>query len=121
MFSNIQNGQQSKHSFILQKRKKICEEILKILWNEGLILGYRIDSKNITKLKIFLKYTNNKPVINSIKSVSKPSRRIYYSSKQLWKINSTQQIVIISTNQGLKSLVECKKLNLGGEPIVSIN
>lgn len=121
MFSNIQNAQLAKHSFMLQKRKKICEEILKILWNEGLILGYQIDAQNTTKLKIFLKYTGNKPVINSIKPISKPSRRIYYSSKQLWKIDSTQQIIIISTNNGLKSLVECKKLNIGGEPIASIN
>jgi small subunit ribosomal protein S8 len=121
MFSNIKNGQLAKHSFILQKRKKICEEILKILWNEGFILGYRIDSIDTSKLKIFLKYKDGQPIINAIKPISKPSRKIYYSAKQLWKIDSGKQVIIISTNQGMKSLVSCKKLNLGGEPLISIN
>ena len=121
MLSNIKNGQIARHSFILQQRKKICEALLKILWDEGFILGYKIDFNNEKKLKIFLKYRNGQPVINSIKPISKPSRRIYYSSTQLWKIDSTKQLVVISTNQGLKSLIDCKKLNIGGEPIISVN
>ena len=35
MFSNIKNGQLAKKTFIYQKRKKICEEFLKILWDEN--------------------------------------------------------------------------------------
>lgn len=121
MFSSIKNGQLARHSFILQKRKKICEAILKILWNEGFILGYRIDSNDDSKVKVFLKYKDGQPVINTIKLISKPSRRIYYSAKQLWKIDSSKQVIILSTNNGLQSLIDCKKLNIGGEPIISIN
>lgn len=121
MFANIKNGHLAKQNFILQQKKKICENFLKILWNEGFILGYKIDSTNKNTLKIFLKYKKGKPVINSIKLISKPSRKIYYSIKQLWKIDSTKSFVILSTNQGLKSIVDCKKLQIGGEPIISIN
>lgn len=121
MFSNIQNGQIAKQSCILHRRKKICETFLKILWDEGFILGYKIDSNNNDKLKIFLKYKKGCPAINSIKLLSKPSRRIYYSSKQLWKLESAKQLVVVSTNRGLKSSIECKKLNLGGEPIILVN
>lgn len=120
MFANIKNGQLVKQSFVLQTRKKICENFLKILWDEGFISGYTVDLKT-NKLKIFLKYKNGNPVINSIKLISKPSRRIYYSTKQLWKIKSTQQLIIMSTNKGLKSMADCKKLNIGGEPFISIN
>lgn len=121
MFSNIKNAQIAKQSYILHRRKKICETFLKILWDEGFILGYKIDSNNTNRLKIFLKYKKGQPVINSIKLISKPSRRIYYSSKQLWKLDSTKQLVVVSTNKGLKSSIECKKLNMGGEPIITIN
>jgi ribosomal protein S8 len=48
------------------------------------ILGYKIDSENSDKIKIFLKYREGKPTINAIKLISKPSRRIY-STKQIWK------------------------------------
>lgn len=121
MFSNIKNGQLSKKSFIYQKRKKICEKFLKILWDEGFILGYKIDNINNNKIKIFLKYKNEKPVINSIIFVSKPGKRIYYSIKQIWKLNSTKNFIIFSTNKGLKTILDCKKMKIGGEPFIIIN
>jgi len=121
MFANIKNGQLAKRSFVYQTRKKICESFLRILWDEGFILGYTVDSNRPNTLKVFLKYVNNKPAIINIKTISKPSRRIYYSIKQIWKINSSKSFVIFSTNKGLKSIVECKKLRIGGEPFVVIN
>lgn len=121
MFANIKNGQLAKRSFIYQTRKKICESFLKVMWEEGFILGYKIDSNNSNKLKIFLKYQNNRPVINSINFISRPGRRIYYSIDQIWKIDSSKSFIILSTNKGLKSIIACKKLRLGGEPFISIN
>ena len=50
MFSNIQNGQIAKQNCILHRRKKICETFLKILWDEGFILGYKIDSNNVENI-----------------------------------------------------------------------
>lgn len=121
MFANIKNGQLAKRNFIFHTKKKICESFLGILWKEGFILGYKIDNTEPEKLKIFLKYKNEKPVINSIKSISKPGRRIYYSIKQIWKIESSKSLIIFSTNKGLKSISDCKKLKIGGEPFIIIN
>ena len=121
MLANIKNGQLNKCDIVFQRRKKICEAFLKILWNEGFILGYKLDEKNINQIKIFLKYNKNKLAIESIKFLSKPSRRVYYSAKQIWKIDSNKSLIIFSTNKGLKSTLECKKLGIGGEPFVSIN
>jgi small subunit ribosomal protein S8 len=120
MFANLKNGQLAKKNFIYQTRKKICESFLKIMWDEGLILGYTIDPNNSNLLKIFLKYKNNKPVINTIKIISKPSKRIYWSINQIWKINSSKNFIILSTNKGLKSVIDCKKLKIGGEPFISL-
>jgi small subunit ribosomal protein S8 len=121
MFANIQNGQLVKRTFIVQDKKKICEAFLNILWDEGFISGYKILENDSNKLKIILKYNNGKPVINSLKFMSKPGRKIYYSLKQLWKIDSTKTFLILSTNRGLKSIVDCKKLKIGGKPFVIIN
>lgn len=121
MFANIKNGQLAKRNFIYQTRKKICESFLQILWDEGFIVSYIIDNQNSNRIKIFLKYKNGKPAINSIKSISKPSKRIYWSINQIWKIDSSKNFIIFSTNKGLKTVVECKKLRLGGEPFIVIN
>ena len=120
LFANIKKGQMSKRNFIYNKRKKTCEYFLQLLWDEGFILGYKINN-NSNKVKIFLKYKNGKPVINSIKLLSKPSRRIYYSINQIWKLDSSKSFIIFSTNKGLKSIIECKKLKIGGEPCIIIN
>jgi len=121
MFANIKNGQVAKRSYVFQKRKRICESLLKVLWKEGFILGYKTNQTNDDQIKIFLKYRNRTPVINSIKPISKPGRRVYYTIKQIWKIESNKSFILFSTNQGIKSIIECKKLKIGGEPIISIN
>jgi small subunit ribosomal protein S8 len=121
MFANIKNGQLAKRNFIYQTRKKVCEAFLQVLWDEGFILHYQIDLNNDSRLKIFLRYKNKKPVINNIKLISKPSRRIYLSLNQIWKLDSNKSFIIFSTNKGLKSIIDCKRLKIGGEPFIVIN
>jgi small subunit ribosomal protein S8 len=122
MIANIQNGQMVRKSFIFQKQKKICKSFLNILWDEGYILGYKNYPNNSNTIKIFLKYNQEgKPAINSLKPISKPGQRINYSIKQIWKINSNKTFIIFTTNQGLLSIVDCKKLKIGGEPLVIVN
>ena len=120
MFSNIKNGQLAHKKFVMQLRKKKCEQILNILWDEGFVSGYKESKKNPEKIKIFLKYHNGNPVINSIKIISKPGLKVYYSLKKLWKLNSSQGIIIISTNQGIMSDTKCREKRLGGEPFILI-
>ena len=122
MLTSIKNGQMAKKSSVIGSRKNICESLLKVLWNEGFIAGYRVSSENCNKLEILLKYTKNgMPVINSMKFLSKPGQRMYYSARQIWKLNSSKTFIIFSTNSGLKSINECKKNRLGGEPLVIIS
>lgn len=120
MFANIKNGQIAKRKFIIQKRKKICEDFLQIMWNEGFISGYSVDLKDSNQLKIYLKYYNEKPAISNIKLISKPSRRIFWSVKQIWKIDSEKNFIIFSTSKGLMTTLNCKKYKIGGEPFVLI-
>jgi len=122
MFANIKNGQMAKKSVILEQKKNICESFLKVLWDEGFISGYRTFALNDKKIEIFLKYTRTgKPTINSLKCLSKPGQRLYYSAKQIWKLDSSKTFIIFSTNQGLKTINQCKKNKIGGEPFALIN
>ena len=122
MFASIKNGQMAKKSVIVESRKNISESFLKILWDEGFISGYRIFASNNKKIEIFLKYTRaGKPVINSLKCLSRPGKRLYYSAKQIWKLDSSKTFIVFSTNKGLKTINQCKKDKIGGEPFVIIN
>ena len=121
MLTSIKNGQMSKKNNIFIKKTNFCERVLKSLWDEGLILGYSNAHDSSDKLKVFLKYSSSgTPSISKIEFVSKPGRRLHLSSKQLWKLESSQFFVFLTTNKGVRSLTECKKLNIGGEPLFSV-
>jgi small subunit ribosomal protein S8 len=120
MFASLKNGQLAKRDFILHPRKKLCENYLQVLWREGFILGYTVEYPDINKLRIFLRYRKGRPAITSIQRISKPGRRIYCTIKQIWKIDCTRSTIIFSTNQGLKTTLECKRWGIGGEPVVLV-
>jgi len=82
LFSKIKNGFLSKKTKIIQQNSKQSINILNILVNEGFIKSYKINSKN--QIEIFLKYKNNKSVINEIKRLSKPGKRLYVKNKDLY-------------------------------------
>jgi len=118
MIANLKNGHILEKSCILQQKTNLCSMVLNVLWDEGFILGYKTYRKNPDLFIIFLKYNyNNTPAIKTIISISKPSRRIYLSLKEIWKIESSTGLLIITTNKGIISLSMCKQLKIGGEPL----
>ena len=119
MLTKIKNAQFSKKLFIVQEKIKNCEECLKLLWTNGLILGFKTLKG---KLIIYLKYISSKPAINFIRMMRKHNKKIYLSVKQIWKLAlNNSKFCLITTNKGLKSLKECKKANIGGRLLVIIS
>lgn len=116
LFSKIKNGFLSKKTKIIQQNSKQSIKILNILVNEGFIKSYKINSKN--QIEIYLKYKNNKSVINEIKRLSKPGKRFYIKNKDLYI--KKQGFYLISTSLGILTDLEAKKLNVGGELICKI-
>tara|TARA_B100000767_G_scaffold248201_1_gene248954 strand:+ start:216 stop:605 length:390 start_codon:yes stop_codon:yes gene_type:complete len=121
LVSTIKNGQLVNKLVVKHIKKKNCEMLLNILWDEGYIIGYKTSISNPAIIKIYLKYNVDKsPAITNFKIISKSSLKIYYSLKQLWKINDNQGLIVLSTNKGLLSLSSCKKFGIGGEPVLII-
>ena len=118
--ANLKNSQISQKFFVYHPKTKLAVAFLNILWNEGFILGYKIDNLNSNLLKIFLKYNKGTPVINSIKFIFKPSRNLSYSVPQLWKFDSKKSLLILTTSKGLMTAHQCIKTRTGGKPLFII-
>lgn len=116
LFSKINNGYLSKKTKIVQHNSKQSINILNILIKEGFIKSYKLTQQN--QLNIYLKYKQNHPIINQIKRLSKPSRRIYFKNKDLYK--KMNGFYILSTSIGILTDMQAKKLNVGGEVICKI-
>lgn len=121
MFVRIRNAQSVKNEFVNMPSSKLKVEIAKILQEEGYIHGYNLfgDLKK-PELKIMLKYFKEKPVIDVIKRISKPSLRVYCSSRELPKILGGLGIAIVSTSKGLMTDKKARLLREGGEVICHV-
>ena len=101
---------------------KLKVAIANILKQEGYIKDYRVEEndKRIT-LIIELKYFKGKPVIESMKRVSKPSLRSYKSVSELPKVMGGLGIAIISTAKGVMTDKSAREHGIGGEVLCYVS
>jgi len=71
-------------------------------------------------IEIALKYENGKGVINGIKIISRPSRKIYSGYKEMRPVRHGFGLGVISTSKGIMTTFEAKKMKLGGELLFEI-
>ena len=115
MYSKMKNGFLAKRKTVFHPYKTFCIKTLTLFYKEGYINGYRLSPTNSKKIEIFLRYSNGKPTLSKIFSVSKPGRRVYLSISDIWKLNTSLRTLILSTSKGILSDKECRKFHIGGE------
>lgn len=120
LFTRIRNASKNKYSSVSCNLTKLTKSFVDLLLKEGLIWGYKIqkDVNNSLKICILLKYINGVPVIRKIVWVSKPSKLTYVNSQTLYKHSPFVKglyIFIISTDLGLMTDSDARRLNLGGK------
>ena len=97
--------------------------IADILVKEGYVAGYEVIEDGVKKtMRITLKYGANKneKVISGIKRISKPGLRIYANKDELPRVLGGMGTAIVSTNKGVITDKEARKLGVGGEVIAFV-
>ena len=105
------------------QRLKLKIAIADILLNEGYITKYDIvEDGSFKTIRVTLKYgaDKNEKVITGLKRISKPGLRVYASKDELPKVLGGLGTAIISTNQGVITDKEARKLNVGGEVLAFV-
>lgn len=123
MLTRIRNANMVRHHIVQIPKTKMTSALAFILKEEGYIQDFEeLKEKNQSILLICLKYQGKerKPVLNSIKRVSKPGLRIYVSNKNLPIILGNLGTAILSTSQGIMTNHKAKSLGIGGEVICYI-
>jgi ribosomal protein S8 len=112
-------------SFIAPCNKKVLR-VCDTLYDLGYIYGFTLLTPS--KVRIQLKFANNKSVIRSLNLVSKSSLRIFLKKKNLKGRNilthiHTFSFLLLSTSLDTRLLtdIECFMLNIGGEPVAIIS
>jgi len=102
---------------------KTIESIVSILVQKGYLESYSVEDlgNNKKSIKVVLKYDDNdRSVINEVKRISKPGRRIYKAKDEIKSFKNGYGTLIVSTNKGVLPNDEAFKLGVGGEVICSV-
>ena len=119
MLTRIRNANMAYHEMVDVPMSNIKHRIARVLKEEGYIKNFRVinePGKPYQILRLYLNYGPNKErVIQGLRRVRKPGRRIYVNSRDIPKVIGGLGIAIISTSSGLMTDAEARKKGLGGE------
>lgn len=120
MFTRIRNAQLVNHKEVSMPSSKIKVSIAKLLQEEGYIADFNVSGDIKKKLTITLSYYQGKPVISTIKRVSRPGLRVYKSCDELPKVLGGLGVAIVSTSKGIVSDRAARAAGQGGEIIAEV-
>ena len=123
MLTRIRNANTAKHDTVDVPASKMKIAIADILVDEGYITKYDLTEDGAVKtMHITLKYgaDKNEKIITGIKRISKPGLRVYAGKDNLPKVLGGLGVAILSTNQGVITDKQARKLQVGGEVLAFV-
>ena len=118
MLTRIRNANTAKHDTVDVPASKMKLAIANILLDEGYIAKYDlVEDGHFQTSHITLKYgaDKNEKVITGLKRISKPGLRVYANTEDIPRVLGGLGTAIISTNKGVVTDKEARKLGVGGE------
>jgi len=122
MLTRIRNAVRVEHPHVEIPASKVKRGVADVLKREGYIWDWEeVEEQPISQLKIELKYgPNGERVIQRIKRVSSPGRRVYSKARDLRPVLDGLGISILSTSRGVISDREARQRNVGGEVLCEV-
>ena len=122
MLTRIRNAVRVERPTVDVPVSKVKRGVADVLKREGYIWDWQeVEANPIGNLRIELKYgPNGERVIQRLRRISTPGRRVYSRSKKLRPVLNGMGITIISTSHGVVSDREARQQNLGGELLCEV-
>ncbi len=127
MFSAIKNAIMRKKDYVDVPSSRMKERILEVLKREGFIKDWeRLEEhKKGTQyvLRIHLKYLDPKKERNAITNlvkISKPGKRVYAPARDIPYVKRGLGIALVSTDAGIVTDHEARKMRKGGEVLALV-
>ena len=123
MLTRIRNANTAKHDTVDVPSSKMKLAIANILVDEGYIAKYDIvEEGGFPVIRITLKdgADKNERVITGIKRISKPGLRVHAGKEDIPRVLGGLGVAILSTNKGVITDREARKLGVGGEVLAFV-
>ena len=117
MLVRIKNAAAVGKQTVKMPSSKIKAAIAGVLKDEGYIADLRVvpAGNNKSELEIVLKYFEGRPVIDTLKRVSRSGLRQYRGKSELPKVLGGLGIAIVSTSKGIMTDAQARAAGVGGE------
>ncbi|XID74732.1 30S ribosomal protein S8 [Alkanindiges sp. WGS2144] len=122
MLTRVRNAQMAKKATVSMPQSKLKQAIAGVLQAEGYIADVVVaDNDGKPTLTLTLKYFEGKPVIETVKRVSRPGLRQYRGKNDLPRVKQGLGIAIVSTSQGIMTDRAARAAGVGGELIAFVS
>jgi len=124
LFVRIKNAGGRGHDLVKIPASRVKGEILRILKEEGFIRDYQtVRTETHPFLEVALRYSpgrQKQSFITGIKRISKPGCRVYAGKDDIPRVMKGLGIAILTTNRGLLTDEQCRKMEVGGEILCQV-
>ena len=123
LLARLRNGAHARKEYIDCPWSVIKERLVRVLVAEGFLQESSVVDLGGGKrdLRVWLRYdAAQRPMINGLKRVSKPSARIYVGADAMPKVRGGMGISIVSTPLGILVDREAVRRKVGGELLCSV-
>ncbi len=122
MLARIRNAGGAGHREIALPSSKLKLSVAKVLEAEGFLSAVRVEAREGHPVLVAgIRYDGRgKPLIEGIKRISRPSRRVYVNASQIPKVRNGLGIAVLSTSRGVLSDRTARETSVGGEVLCEV-
>ena len=116
MLTRVRNALLLQKDSVEVPHSKMKREVSRVLKENGYITDfYEVSDDKFKKLKLVLKYHEGRSVIQGLKRVSTPGRRVYVGTKVVPRVMGGMGVAVVSTSRGIVTGHQARRLKVGGE------
>ena len=122
MLTRIRNAGQARHPEVSCPSSKLKLSIARVLEQEGFLGAVRVEARaGHPVLVMQIRYDDGGgTLIDGIRRVSKPGRRVYVDKDEVPKIRNGLGVAVLSTSRGVLSDRGAREASVGGELLCEV-
>jgi len=120
MLTRIRNASRALLPQVNVPHSRLKESVARLLQREGYVTEVAVEGKPFKMIKIKLKYSGRKSVIEGLRRVSTPGLRRYLGAQKVPRVRAGLGTSVVSTSQGVMTGAQARKKNVGGELLCEV-
>ncbi|MGE3308508.1 MAG: 30S ribosomal protein S8 [Limisphaerales bacterium] len=120
LLCRLRNAARAQHADVLVPHSMLKQSLAEVLKNEGYLSDVAVEGTTKKQIRMKLRYIGRKSVLEGLRRMSSPGRRVYARSTEIPKVRGGLGVVVLSTSSGVVTDREARRRNLGGELLCSV-